>query len=187
MELSTGVIDKKIEELKTNCDYIEDTLTHIVTSYTSSLDELMKAIQDDIVNIDDCPISIIERYFIELSSAIYFIGSKVEKLGIYDGVSKLSLKEKFNNCFIDNSTLDEKGKKKTAAEITAISEQGSTYESAVSDLYNRAYKIVKFKVDAAQTMCSTLSKVLSHRMQNEINASTAEVASTRQILNENLR
>ena len=187
MELSTGIIDKKIEELKTNCDYIEDTLTHIVTSYTSSLDELMKAIQDDIVNIDDCPISIIERYFIELSSAIYFIGSKVEKLGIYDGVSKLSLKEKFNNCFIDNSTLDEKGKKKTAAEITAISEQGSTYESAVSDLYNRAYKIVKFKVDAAQTMCSTLSKVLSHRMQNEINASTAEVASTRQILNEDLR
>lgn len=163
---------------------MEGALNSIVSSYTSSLDELMQDIQNDIVNIDDCPISIIERYFIELSSAIYFIGSKVEKLGIYDGIGKLSLKEKFNSCFIDNSSLDEKGKKKTAAEITAISEQNSIYESTVSDLYNRAYKIVKAKVDAAQTMCSTLSKVLSHRMQNELSASTADSVSTRQILNE---
>ena len=161
-----------------------ETVDNIVNSYTSSLDELMQAIQTDIVNIDDCPIAIIERYFVEISSAIYFIGSKVEKLGIYDGISKLSLKEKFNNCFIDNSSLDEKGKKKTAAEITAISEQNSIYENTVNDLYSRAYKIVKAKVDAAQTMCSTLSKVLSHRMQNEANASTAESISTRQILNE---
>lgn len=160
-------------------------LDDIVNSYTADLDSLMRDIQTDIVGIDDCPIGIIERYFIELSSAIYFIGSKVEKLGIYDGVSKLSFKEKYNNAFINYSSLDvNTGKKRTAAEITALSERDTIYENTTNDIYSRAYKIVKSKVDSAETVCSTLSKVLSHRMQNENSAAMSDSIQTKRILNE---
>lgn len=184
MTLDINIMNNTINDLESKCNCINEVVDKIVNSYSSELDNLMLNINNDIVGIDDCPISIIERYFIELSSAIYFVGSKVETLGIYDGVSKLSFKDKYNDSFILNSVLDEKGKKKTAAEITAISEKESLYESTVNDMYNRAYKIVKSKVDAAETMCSTLSKVLSRRMQNENSASIADNIQTRQILNE---
>ena len=55
-------------------------------------------------------------------------------------------------------------KKPTVAENQAVADAASIYESCVNSIYERAYKVVKFKIDAAQTMISTLSKMLSRRI-----------------------
>ena len=57
------------------------------------------------------------------------------------------------------------GKKVTVAEAQTSAENSSTYENMVNTIYSRSYKMFKYKIDAAQTMLSSLSKMLSKRMQ----------------------
>lgn len=184
MNINDESISQIMNNVEENSKLVLDSVNNIVSSYTSVLDDLMKSIADDIVYSDDVSTAIIERYFIELSSAIYFVSGKAEHLGVYDGVSKAQLKEKFNNLYLDNK-IGIDGKNRTQAELTAFSEDGSKYESVVSDMYNRAYKIVKAKIEAAETLNTTLSKVLSHKMQQE-QALSADVAETavKRVLNE---
>ena len=91
---------------------------------------------------------------------------QVEKLGVYDSISKSKAQETYNNKYLyyQYSTEDNK-KKPTVAELTAMAENESLYDKTVNDLYSKAYKIVKNKVSAAETMVGTLSKILSHRVQ----------------------
>ena len=64
---------------------------------------------------------------------------------------------------------------------TANAETASLYDTTLSDVYNKAYKTLKNKISAAETMISTLSKILGHRMQ-ESQLTTQQTE--RQILNE---
>ena len=67
---------------------------------------------------------------------------------------------------ISENKSKEKKNKTTVAELTALSEQGTVYESLVNDVYSKVYKTMKIKLDAAQSMLATLSKLLSKRMQD---------------------
>ena len=58
------------------------------------------------------------------------------------------------------------------------------YEGAVSDVYDKAYKILKNKIDAAQTMVATLSKTVSRKMTENQFSNTNN--NSRQILNEEI-
>lgn len=178
MDVNASTISDIMQKIEDNSDTVTEAIDNIVSSYTSSLDDLMKSIADDLVYTDDVPTAIIERYFLELSSAIYFVSGKAEHLGVYDGVSKAQLEEKYNNLYLLNKADPLSGKNRTAAELNAMATEGSKYESVVSDLYTRAYRMVKYKIEAANTLNSTLSKVLSHKMQQEQALST-DVSSKR--------
>ena len=56
-------------------------------------------------------------------------------------------------------------------ELIAIAEEASMSEAVLNDLYLRAYKTVKFKVDSALGMVNTLSRLFSKKMQ-ELNFSS---------------
>lgn len=110
---------------------------------------------------------------------------KVETLGVYDSISKSKAQEVYNNSYLKYQ-YDTSGDKKkpTVAELTAMSENDSLYDRTVNELYGRAYKIVKNKIASAESMVSTLSKILSHRIQESQMTSTQ---TGRQILNEGER
>ena len=187
----TNLNKEKLEELENqvneNVLYIKDIMEGIVKSYTGELDRIMCMIKTDIVDKDiPASIEVIEKYFLELSNCLYFIGQESEKLGIYDSISKSVAKEVFNtNYMSDEIALDEKGKKRTVAELTALSENASIYEQTINDIYNKAYKIVKTKVSSAESMCGALSKIMSRRM-SELQLSSMQPATftERKILNE---
>ena len=83
-------------------------------------------------------------------------------------MSEQARKEVYNKAYLDNqSDISELKKKPTVAENQAVADAASIYESCVNSIYERAYKVVKFKIDAAQTMISTLSKMLSRRISQE--------------------
>lgn len=182
-------IDKTINKVAEASGYANEILDRVVSSYTKPLDEIMTSIKEEVVDQDiPAPIEIVEKYFIELSNCLYFIGEASEKLGLYDSISKAVAKEAYNNSYIsDEIALDDKGKKRTVAELTALSENASIYEQTISDIYNKAYKTVKVKVAAGENMCNALSKILSRRM-NEMQLSSVQpstfTATGRQILNE---
>ena len=109
-----------------------------------------------------------EKYFLELTNLIYFMGDKLEQLSIHSDMSKASEREVYNKAYLANQVKDSDRKNKTTvAENQAVAEEESKYEAVVNSIYDHAYKIVKFKIDAAKDMVGTLKKVISRRMQEE--------------------
>lgn len=165
-----NVDEDKVKELmdstENNVKYFDDIVCDIVTKYTKPLDEIMDKIKEFLVDSNNIVESDVEKYFLELSSALYYIAEQSERLSVYDIISKAAYKEVYNAAYLGNQVKDaEKKNKTTVAENQAVAENASIYESAVNEMYSKAYKIVKNKVDAAQTMASTLSKILSKKMQ----------------------
>ena len=159
-------------------------IDNVVNEYSVDLDKVMNEIHNNVI-CDQCPaIVTIEKYFLELSNCLYRMCERVEKLGVFDSISKSKAQETYNMKYLEHqaSNMGVPGAKKpTVAESTANAEMEALYDKTVNDIYSRAYKILKNKISAAETMVSTLSKILSHRIQE----SQMIVTQTgRQILNE---
>lgn len=178
-------IDSKLEVVKENTAYIENILNDLVVQYTGEIDNTMLGIQRDVIG-DEYPSAItIEKYFAQLSVQLYWLSEKVEKAGVYDSVSKALATETYNNKYIEYQHHNDGiqgAKKPTVAEIQAVSESAALEDNTVNILYNKCYKTIKNKFDAGNQMVSTLSKMLSRRMQ-EVNMSNP---SGKQILNESV-
>ena len=163
---------------------VSTIIDNVVTEYSSDLDKVMDDIYNNII-CDKCPaIMTIEKYFLELSNCLYRMCEKVERLGVFDSISKSKAQETYNMKYLEHqaSNIGKTGAKKpTVAESTANAEMEALYDRTVNDIYSRSYKILKNKISAAETMVSTLSKILSHRIQ-ESNMMSNQTE--RRILNE---
>ena len=181
--IDTNYLDYCFDETDKNVKYFEDITQKVINSYSESMDIIMNNIYTDIIRQDNPSIEVLEKYFLELSHCIYYMGEKLERLGIYNSMSKSAYKEVYNKAYLGNQQKDaEKKNKTTVAENQAVAENASIYEGAVNDIYDRAYKILKNKIDAAQTMVSTLSKSISRKMAE--NQFSNVNNNSRQILNE---
>ena len=178
-------VESRLPVIESNSQELLAILSKVVNQYTYDLDEIMSGIDSDILKTNNPAIYTIEHYFLKLSSCLYTMCEKVETLGIYDSISKSKAQEVYNNSYLKYQ-YDTSGDKKkpTVAELTAMSENDSLYDRTVNELYGRAYKIVKNKIASAESMVSTLSKILSHRIQ-ESQLTTTQTG--RQILNEGER
>lgn len=158
--------DKVAEILKSidsNASYFTNITDAIVKDNTEDLDEIINQINLYIINVDNPPVDIIEKYFLRLTNHLYFMQERVEKLSIYDSISKINYKEVYNKNYL-NPVLDKQ--KPSVSDITSYAESVTIYEQSLNEMYNKAYKIVRAKVEAAQLMVQTLSKVMSKRMND---------------------
>lgn len=163
--IETEKVNNLLKDTQSNVDYFQGVTDGVVESYTKDLDDIMLKVYQNVVSCDDCDIYTIEHYYLELTNCLYFTSSELEKLGIYDSMSKSAYKEIYNRAYLGNQDKDgEKRNKTTVAENTAVAENASIYESAVNDIYNKAYRIVKTKIDNAQIMIQCLGKVMNHRI-----------------------
>lgn len=165
------VDEEKVKELMKDTDnnvaYFNNIATETANRYTEVLDKLMKIIYSGVVK-DDATDEQLEKYYLELTSVVYFMGDKLEQLNISGDMAKASEKEVYNKAYLSNQIKDSERKNKTTvAENQAVAEQESQYEAVVSSIYEHAYKMVKFKIDAAKDMINTLRKVISRRMQEQ--------------------
>ena len=153
-------------ETEENSKYFEETSLKVVAAYTDVLDSLMKEIYSEVISIDYPPLDTLEKYFLELTNTVYFMGEKLEALGVRDDMSKAQYQEIYNKCYLSNQVKDvDRKNKTTVAENKAVAENASIYEFTVNSIYSRAYKMVKYKIDAANEMIKSLSKIISRRMQ----------------------
>lgn len=177
-------LTKVISTVESDSSQVLAIIDNVVTEYSSDLDMVMENIYSNVI-CDQCPAIItIEKYFLELSNCLYRMCEKVEKLGVFDSISKSKAQETYNMKYLEHqsSNIGKTGTKKpTVAESTATAEMESLYDKTVNDIYSKAYKILKNKISAAETMVSTLSKILSHRIQE---SQMTTVQTGRQILNE---
>lgn len=137
---------------------------NLISASTKDLDEVMKEVYSKVVLADDYTIEDVQFLFTKLGNYVYFFGQKVENMGLESDVSEHSMKEVYNNAYNDN-LIGNDGKKRTANELSAIAEKASLNEAVLNDIYERAYRAIKFKVESAQSMVATLSKIYSKKMQ----------------------
>lgn len=184
LNVDTSIIGSLIEDNELNVSYLKNVTADVVTSYTHDLDNILESIKRDVVDVEDPATITLEKYLLELTNAIYFCGSKLETLGMYDTMSKASYKEAYNDAYLGNQLKDaEKKNKTTVAENTAVAEQSTVNESAVNTIYSAAYSIVKNKLQYAQLMVSSMSKSISRRM-SEMQLSIPNYINGKQVLNE---
>lgn len=140
---------------------IDEVVNDIIKPYCKDLDAYVKFIAECLKDGNQPPTtSELEDFCMNLSTYIYFAGGMCENLGIRDDISKALWKEAYNNARDEQSHG-------TVADKNTQAELQSQYEQLTNVCFNRAYKKMKAKVDAAQELLSSAKKVLSHRMQEE--------------------
>lgn len=181
-----GIDEDKVSNLLSDTDenskYFTRITNQIVDSYTSDLSEIMDQLYGIINGSADMTDQTIEEYMLKLANTIYYVGDRLEIVGIKADVAKAAKQEIYNEAYLNNQVKDsDKRNKTTVAENVATAEAASQYESVIQAIYERTYKIIKFKIDAAQEMLSTLKKICSRRMQ-ELDLSSYNIRGNSQLI-----
>lgn len=153
-----------VEMTRDNSGYYTEISDQLVSASSADLDSLMARIRQDCVDSEPSD-AVLEQYTLELSNLLYFIGQRLETMGIKEDLTKMATKETYNAAYLRYLTITN-GKKPTVAELTALSEDDSKYQSVINSIYSRVYRQLKYKVDAAYEMLSSIRKIISKRMQD---------------------
>ena len=151
-------IQRRVED---NSNQLQEIVDSIVKPYSRDLDKYVTFVKECLSDQDYPPTDEdLEDFCMNLSTYIYFAGAMCEQLGIKDDISKAIWKEVYNK----NRDSEVKG---TVADKNTIAELASQQEYLVNVCYQRAYKILKSKVENAQELLQSCKKVLSRRMQEQ--------------------
>lgn len=153
---------KKIDELKdkieSNSRQVSEIIDTIITPYCKDLDKYVSFIKDCLKDGENPPTDAeLEDFCLNLSTYIYFAGGMVEQLGIKDDISKAVYKEMYHT---SRASID----KGTVADKDSLAELASQEEYITNICFNRAFKIMKSKVENAQELLSSCKKVLTRRI-----------------------
>ena len=154
-----------LDSVDNKMEYFLQIGTPLIDFYSEDLEELMKKIKEFISHdVGDLNINELQYYFIQLTNTLYFITTNVEKVGLLMDLSNMSYKDAFNTSLLENSTKDVK---LTVAKLNALADKDALAENVLNFIYSRTYKILKAKIDSANEMIRTLSKIISYRMQTQ--------------------
>ena len=148
-------VQKRVEE---NSETINQLVEDVVKPYVKDLDKYVGFIKNCLKDGENPPTDAeLDDFVLNLSTYIYWASGACEQLGIRDDISKAVYKEVYH---AKRNELNSG----TIADKDSIAELESIQEQIANVVYNRAYKIVKSKVENAQELLSSCKKVLSHRL-----------------------
>ena len=157
-EVDTEEINNIKVKVEEHSDIIVGIVNSIIEPYCKDLDKYVSFIRDCLQDGENPPTSDeLDDFCLNLSTLIYFAGGMCEQLGIRDDISKSVYKEVYNVARSSQNVG-------TVADKDSLAELESQQEQITNVCYNRAYKIMKSKVENAQELLSSCKKVLSRRM-----------------------
>lgn len=146
-----------MNKVDNTANIVKEISDKLVKEYCEDLDSVMYAIQDSyLAKRGDLTDTQVEHYIIELANTLYFTGSAQEDLGIKEDTCKAIRAEIYNKTYEDS--------KGTVAQKNALSELATQQETIVLNIYSRAYKKVKLRMDAGYEMLNSLKKVMNKRI-----------------------
>lgn len=165
LELQQMVDNNKLAAIKSrienNSTQIEEIVEGIINPYCKDLDRYVDFVSKCLKDGEEQPTtSELEDYCMNLSTNIYWASGMCEQLGIRSDIAKAVYDEMYNA----SRNSIQKG---TVADKDTLAALNSQEEAIIASAYSRAYKILKAKIDSAQKLLQSASKVLSHRMQEE--------------------
>lgn len=157
--LKLDAVEKIQQHVESNSRSIDNIVQSIINPYCKDLDRYVAFIRDCLSDGQNPPTDVeLEDWCMNLSTYIYFAGGMCEHLGVRDDISRAVWKEMYH-------TERAKLERGTVADKDSQAELASQQEQLTNICYNRAYRIMKSKVENAQELMSSCKKVLSRRMQ----------------------
>lgn len=151
------LIHNIIGRVEDNSAKVEKIVDELIQPYCDKLDILIGKFRDCLMDKQN-PVTEweLDDVCLKLPSYLYFMGEAQEKFGIKEDISKSVKMELYNQ--IHQRTRG------TVADKQAASEAGTIEEDIVYRAYQRAYKRIKQKLEAAYELLSSIKKVISRRM-----------------------
>ena len=157
VENQDEIIHSIMDKVEDNSAKVEKLVDELVHKYCHQLDELVSAFKE-ILHDKENPITEeeLDEICLKLPSYLYFIGEAQERFGIKEDIAKSVKMELYNE--VHQRTRG------TIADKQAASEAATLEEEIVYKAYQRAYKRIKQKLEAAYELLSSIKKVISRRM-----------------------
>lgn len=150
---------------------VKEISDKLVEEYCDELDTIMKNLWHLLESPGDLSDQCIENYILCLANTLYFTGSVQEDLGIKEDTCKAIRAEIYNKTYEDS--------KGTVAQKNALSELATQQETIVLNIYSRAYKKVKLRMDAGYEMLNSLKKVMNKRISEMELSNSRYIGGTR--------
>ena len=144
------------QQISENSKIIEDIVYNIVTSYTKDLDSVMGVCSTIFKSHEKASLQELEDLLGQLPSILYFVNEGQEIVGIKQDIAEMTKKSNYNI-------------ERMKAEGT-VADKNSTAESAVMNeaineiIYQRAYKMIRSKIEMAQEMINSLKRIFDARI-----------------------
>lgn len=134
---------------------VKEISDKLVKEYCEDLDNIMIEISELLASTNFTD-KHLENFILDLANTLYFTGSAQEDLGIKEDTCKAIRAEIYNKTYEDS--------KGTVAQKNALSELATQQETIVLNIYSRAYKKVKLRMEAGYEMLNSLKKVMNKRI-----------------------
>ena len=135
---------------------VKEISDKLVNNYCKPLDVEMSVIRLELRENNSLTDDTLEKHILELANILYFTGSAQEDLGIKEDTCKAIRAEIYNKTYEDSQG--------TVAQKNALSELATQQETIVLNIYSRAYKKVKLRMEAGYEMLNSLKKVMNKRI-----------------------
>ena len=156
-EIEVGKVRQLQKRIDANSDIVDSIVNRLVSDYCKPLDEYMDFIRDILNDHNNPPTDReLDDFTLNIPVLLYFTGEAQEALGIKEDVAKAVKQELYNEIY-NKSTG-------TIADKTAAAELATQNEYIAHIAYQRAYKKVKLRMEAANEMLQSVKKVISRRM-----------------------
>lgn len=144
------------QEISENSKLIEDIAFNISKEFTQELDKVMGICKSIFQSKDKITNQEIEDLLAQLPSILYFVNEGQEAVGIKQDIAEMTKKVNYNIAREKaNGTIADKN---TTAEGQVINE-------AINEIiYQRAYKLIRAKIEMAQEMVNSLKRIFDARM-----------------------
>lgn len=144
------------QEISENSKIIEDIAFNISREFTQELDKVMGTCKSIFQSKDKITNQEIEDLLAQLPSILYFVNEGQEAVGIKQDIAEMTKKTNYNIAREKaNGTVADKN---TTAEGQVINE-------AINEIiYQRAYKLIRAKIEMAQEMVNSLKRIFDARM-----------------------
>lgn len=157
--IDTKAINGVQARVEANAKKLTELVDEVIAPYVRDLDKYVKFISNCLKDGENPPTDAeLDDFALNLSTYIYWTSGACEQIGIRDDLSRAIYKEIYN---YKRNELQSG----TVADKDSIAELFAQEEHLTNICYNRAYKIVKAKVENAQELLGSVKKVLSHRLQ----------------------
>ena len=156
-ETQDDVIHQIMQKVEDNSAKIEKLVDELVNKYCYQLDDLITSFKR-ILHDKDNPATEeeLDEICLKLPTYLYFIGEAQERFGIKEDIAKSIKMELYNE--VHQRTRG------TIADKQAASESATLEEEIVYKAYQRSYKRIKQKLEAAYELLTSIKKVISRRM-----------------------
>ena len=150
LEEVKGIMDK----VSKHSDDIEKLIFQIADKATEDLDLIMRRyegwLQDNPTDAE------LEEVALQCTTLLYYAGEQMERVGLNEDIAKGIKMDAYNAHYNKEATG-------TIADKKASAELATQTETLTHQIYSRAYKMIKYKVEKCEEILNAVKKIISKR------------------------